>query len=500
MWTLSAQYRGTTLTDYRLKGSSLAGMASAKLEGSGDLHYLYHQCYGTAPRHHVKDAVQRVQKECCDAPAVTITRPDIFSFEGFYEGTDNLYAIYSAYDRKVKTYGLYVNAVSKTQHTAEWNPKPVFEAQNVKRGALNVRVAISPDGSKAALMISPSSRDLEMRRVPLMVLDEKREIQWESGLEFTGGDTEYQILDMVVNNEGVIFLAVLSYRMQNRRYREEETFLLYEVTASQITCISQPIDFGFLCNARLLEKGNGDVAAGGYFTNSLKSKPQGVYMMVFDHDSAFFRNISYQQFPEEYYHTRPVSLLKFKPASMSVEADGLYEFADGTMVMLGEQRQVLTNTQTSNTGMTTTNYFYHSGDILVHFADSDGALGEMSMIHKYQISGPRVAPTPLQELRCYGYSNFVIREGDQLQLFFADDVDNYDGKIGEPVRGFNRKTGLAGCTVTSDRIVSEPKLLFTPKENDINISQPLFITKEGLLVIGLGRDSVVLVLMPFKPF
>lgn len=486
----------TTLTDFtKLRSSSLAGMAVAKLEGSGDHHYLYHQRVAVAPRHYETDDVQRVQKECCDAPSVSITHPDDFIFEGFYEGTNELYVVYSNYNRRAKTYGLYVNAVSKTEFTAEWQPQPILTIPDRRNGSTHVRVAISPDGGKAALFIPTSSRDANIRKSTLIVLGDKGKTLWNSILEFTDAEMEYQIPDLSVTNNGTVFLAAISYSNPTRRHRNDETFHLYEITSELITCISQPVDFGYLCNARLLLKANGDIAAGGYFTNNLKNKPQGLFLMLVDRDSDYVKNISYQQFPDEYYDSRGASLLKFKPARMSVEADGLYEFADGSLVMLGEQRETLASSSTSNSGETTTSYFYHCGDILVHFADTTGALGDMSMIHKYQITGPRLNPTPLQELRCYGYSNFVIRQGDSLRIFFADDYENYYGRSGLPLRGFNDRYGMAFFTVTSNHTVTNPELLFNPHQEKRKVSQPLFIDKEGLLVIGMDLNSICLTLL-----
>lgn len=489
---LRAQYIGVTQISLTGKASTVGEMPVTVLDGSDGNYYIYQENNGKAGNHRIADAVEVVQKECCHAMSLVVRHPEDFHFVHFYEGTDILYAIYSHADVETGTFSLYLNRMPKREDEVAWDPQLVLSVNNVKPDDCQAVAAISPDGHALALTVVEANGEFPLVSTPFIALGDGGKVLWRREIQKDQVNKTFQLENMVVGNDGTVFTGILTYRNKTSRTRDDETFHLYRLSDKNSTSASQPIGFGYLCDARMRIRENGEVAVGGYYTNNLKNRPQGVCLMVFQRDSTRAKTISCQSFPDEYYE-RETSMAKIRPGWMTAEVTGLYEFRDGTLVLLGEQRSLLKSStmSNSNSGNSTTHCYYHCGDILVHFANADGVLDTMTLIHKYQVRGPFLEEIPMKRLRCLGYSHTAFLQDDTLQIFFSDERDNYTGKSGVPTKEFNQKVCLAGSIVTAQRKVSRPAMLSDPKKRDGRvISQLLFMDADNIIATCIWRRDL----------
>ena len=492
---LRAQYFGICQISIPGKASAVGEMPVTALDGSDGNYYIYQENSGKAGRHRIADAVEVIQKECCHAVSLAVRRPGDHQFVHFYEGADTLYAIYSHADADAGTFSLYLNRMPKNAYKVDevvWNPQRILSVNSEKPDDCQAFAAISPDGHTLALTVVAANGDFSVLNTPFVALGDNGKILWQRKIRNDRTNRTFQLANMVVGNDGTVYAGMVTYRNKTNRNRDEETFQLHKLSDKSSTLASQPIEFGYLCDARMRIRENGSVAVGGYYTNSLKNRPQGSYMMVFEQDSTTAKTITNRPFPDQYYE-RETSMVKFRPGWMTAEVSGLYEFSDGTLVLLGEQRRILESStmSNSNSGNNTTHHYYHCGDILVHFANPDGVLDTMTMIHKYQVRGPFLEELPMKRLRCLGYSHTAFLQNDTLQIFFADELDNYNGKSGVPTKEFNQKVCLAASIVTTKRQVSRPSVVSDPNKRDGRvISQLLFMDEDNIIATCVWRRNL----------
>lgn len=491
MTTAFAQNQITLLKDNLCKPRAIPWLVSASLEGSDNQHYTYNaDFYDDAAKHYRADAVLCMDKSGAGVSEIRLDIPDDYHFKTFYEGESDLYGIYSLYDRKTKVYTLYVNVLEKDQHKASWDPQKLLSVTSEKRDDIYSFVSVSPDGKKAALSVILANKKGNMKGSSVMVLGEGGEQLWDNSFDPEFSNPSFFITDMVVSNKGEVYIGAVSYANETRKTRDNETFHLYEITNNDVKVVDEKVGFGYICNGKLLIKKNGELVCGGYFNNNLNEKAKGSYMMVFEENASSVKNTSHQNFPANYYNEPKTSLGSLRGDKMSVEVNDLYEFQDGTMVMLGEQRELVTRTVTNKYGMTTTYYFFHARNILTNFADADGNIGTFEMIPKYQIAGSFFYLMNIKQLRSYGYSFISFMHNNKVEIIYPDNVDNYLGKSGLVCKsGSTSKHCSILRTIEANNQVSDPVMIINPKMSKTRMTNPLFIDEDGLLFIAAGKKA-----------
>lgn len=486
-----AQNNITLLRDNLCKPRVLPWLVSASIEGSGDQHYIYNEdFYDDAPKKHEADGILCVDKSGNGLSEIHLNRPEDYSFMNFYEGENDLYALYSLYERKTKTYSIYLNVLGKDQQRAAWDPQKLISVVSEKRDDLYAFVSKSPDGKKAAVSVILAGKKGKMKGASVMLLGEGGEPLWDNAFDPEFSNPTFFIADMAVSNSGEVYVAAVSYGNETRKTRDNETFHLYCITDNNVQFVDQKVDFGYICNGKLLIRKDGSLAFGGYFNNSLNEKAQGSYMMTCDRQAGEVSNISFKRFPAEYSSDEKISLGLIKGSKMSVYVNDLYEFANGTLVMLGEQREAVQRTVTSGNGMTTTYFTYHARNILTHFTDESGNLVKFDMIKKYQFAGSFIRPMPLKQLRGFGYSYRAFMHKDKIVILYADMLDNYTGKTDVVCKSSaQNKQCTSLCTIEANQEISKPEMIINPKVHKTRMVSPLFIDEDGLLLINASKKA-----------
>ena len=496
-----AQNQITLVKDNLCKPRVLPWLVSASLEGIGDQHYIYNEdFYDNAAKHYRADAVLCMDKNGGGVSEIRLDLPDDYHFIKFYEGENDLFGIYSTYDRKSKTYTLYLNTIGKDKSKAVWKPQKLLSVTTERRDDIFSFVAVSPDGKKAAVSVIQATKKGNMKGSAVILLGEGGEQLWNNSFDPEFSNPTFFITDMIASNNGEVFIGAVTYANETRKTRDNETIHLYMITDNDVKHADERIDFGYICNGKLMSRKNGDVVCGGYFSNYLNEKAKGTYMMVFEGDASNIKNSSSQKFPASYFEESKISFGMMKGEKMSVHADEIYEFSNGSLVLLGEQREVAVNTVTNKNGMTTTYYTYHARNILTCFADENGNLGTFEMIPKYQIAGSFVFPMNIKQLRGYGYSFRSFMHNDKLEIFYTDNMDNYLGKSGLACKsGGTAKHCSILRTIEASEQISEPVMIINPKlSNKIRMTSPLFIDEDGLLLIAAGKKAGQLMRLSYE--
>ena len=494
-----AQNQITLLKDNLCKPRAIPWLVSASLEGSGDQHYTYNaDYYDDAAKHYRADAVLCLDKSGAGVSEIRIDCPDDYHFKAFYEGANDLYAIYSRYDRKTKIFTLYINTLGKEQRKAAWDPQKLLSVASEKQDDLYSFVTVSPNGQKAAVSVILANKKGNMKGSAVILLGEGGEQLWENSFDPEFDNPTFFITDMAVSDKGEVYIGAVSYANETRKARDNETFHLYEITDNDVKFVDEKVSFGYICNGKLLLKRNGEVVCGGYFSNSLNEKAQGSYMMVFEKNAGDLKNTSFQKFPAEYYGETKTALGMLKGEKMSVDVCDLYEFQDGTMVMLGEQREMLVRTVYNKYG-STTYYIYHARNILAGFADENGNLGTFEMIPKYQVAGSFLYQMNVRQLRSYGYSFNSFMNNNKVEIIYPDNMDNYLGKTGLVCKSSaSSKHASILRTLESNGQISNPVMILNPKVSKTRMTNPLFIDEEGLLFIAAGKKAGQLMRLSYE--
>lgn len=452
------------------------------LNGQGDEHYV---CTDYTMLNGFKNVAQEiitcVSKNDTKGRMIAVERPMSYNLLAFYEGESNIYCLYSNYESSAKSYVLYLNAVPKEAKTGSWKPKKVISFNLERREDVMVGAAVSPDQTKAAVVIFQvnkaglfqSDKSDKLKGSAVMAFGEEGML-WSNPLEMEISNTTLNIFDIAVSNTPDVYVAISSYNRMNTNNapKENEMLHLFKVGADESHSAEVHPDFGFLNNGKLFQCASGDIVVGGYYQQTSKQKASGAYMVTFNGRQTE-GVINNQPFPQEYYDFKHLKFSKKGEDFEAVPVD-IKEFSDGSKVMLGETR----------TEVSVPNYTYTLfGNILVSFADRNGELNDFQMIRKDQAIMNSNKSTRFYQsvLLCFN----TIMHNDNLYVFYNDNLANHTGKSGQAFMVMNtnykKKCGLYR-TIGSDRSISEPTMLMNYQNYKSVVYVPLFIDEDGLLV------------------
>lgn len=236
----------------------------------------------------------------------------------------------------------YLNVAEKgTTSTLKWNPTLIQSFQYSRRDYSQYFTAISPDKSKLMLAFLQAGKDDHLKGALVMTFDNQGQALWHNELSFEFANKTLSILNCAINNQGVAYFAINSY-IQDKRNRTNEFFHLYEITDNSVNDHAEEVNFGYLSNCQILVNTKGDVVAGGYYRKSLGNddRESGSYALYYDVKNGNYKNFTHKDFPQNYYERKDFASFVFASASnhqYAVVGRNLFEFADGTYTLMGEQ-------------------------------------------------------------------------------------------------------------------------------------------------------------------
>lgn len=436
-----------------------------------------------------QEIITCVSKKSNTGRKIAIERPMDYNLLAFYESEDNINCVYSIYESTSKSYALYLNKVSKKATKGSWNPEKLLSFQLERREDVLVGSAVSPDQTKAAVVLFQVNKagvfqadQSDKLKGSAVVAFGEEGMLWANPLELDFPSTTLSIFDIAVNNNAIAYVAISSYNKSKAsdEAKENETLHLFEVGAEETRSAEEQPTFGNLNNGKLLLCASGDIIVGGYYKSSdnQKRKADGSYMATFNGKQLDGGSFSTQPFPQSYFDYKHPKTSKDIKEYEPVPVD-FKEFGNGTKVLLGEPRTEISIPNYTNT------YF---GNILVSFADTQGQLNEFQMIRKDQVYMNAYKSTKHYQsmLSCFN----TIMHNDKLYIFFSDNLANHTGKTGQAFvianTNYKKKCGLF-CVIESDGSISKPEMFMNYQNYKSVIYRPLSIDEDGLLIYNSNK-------------
>ncbi|MBO7647202.1 MAG: hypothetical protein J6S56_03800 [Bacteroidales bacterium] len=421
--------------------------------------------------------------------ATTLTHPESVNFLKCYDNEDGLAAFYIDRNNKEKVYTLYGNKISPTGGSAPWNPDEILSFTFEKQDNLMIATAISPDKSKNLVAFVQLQRKGSYKGNVVCVFDNSGDLLWQNTLDFDFKSDYFNIIDMAVNNEGVAFAGVYAFDAPNNHTRTNEVLYMYEITESNSSSVSEPLDF-HISNGKMMTGKSGNVIMGGYYKKDLKKNENGSYIVVYDPKSSNFKSISHKDFPGDYHEKATGGI----PAGYCpnqdhyITAEGLYACSDGSVILLGEQKTMRSvTTQAGNMQITT--YYYFARGVVYDKTDSNGEITQSKIFEKRQMAAAGASGFSYKRM---GVSYYPFFENDKLYILYADNSANYAGKSNMVYKNTAAGKKMYCCTMLTidENGKGETTKLMDLKTAKRMITTPLFKTDDGFIVVENMKKTV----------
>lgn len=449
------------------------------LNGTGDEHYaLFGNILMNSFTMTSKDVLVVISKTGATGRKIEVNHHSDYALLTAYEGLGHIYCLYSMYKNSDKTYSLWVNAIPKDAKKGSWNPQQLVSFLMERRDDVLVGTAVSPDQSKAAVLLFQtktagffqSDKTDKLKAAALLTFGEEGLI-WSNDLELNVENSIIGALDIIMSNDASVFVALTSFE-QVGDSRRNQTLHVFEINQNEQREVSERPDFGYVSMGKLLLTNSGNLVMGGYYSANSTKNDEGAYMMVFDISSLSLENTSSQKFSERYFEYKSPKYSQ-SAGDYTVYPMELLEFSTGKLALLGEPR--------AQTYVFTSTYTL-TGNVLVNFADAQGNIQDFQMIEKSQaaMTGYR-STSKLQAAMC---SYFAPMRNDEIQILFTDNSENYSGKSGKMMEvnagSYYDKKCAAYCVISQNGDISAPAQLMNYKSNKAAMYIPLFIDEDGL--------------------
>lgn len=459
-------------------------LAAGQIESADGHLYLYYTDNTVwSSSKPVYDVLYCVSLEDYSVSEIQLQHLNSYNFVTMYEDGDNIYALYSEWQNKTKTYTMYMNTIEKSAKQAKWHPQEIISVTTEKRDGLYLQHAVSPDNSKMAFCLLAASKKNDFKGSVAKAFGEGGEQIWENNLDFNFANKTFSIMDFMVDNDGVAYAAICSYANATKSSREDETLHFVVMTDDNTLSVDERIDFGYLSSSVMKMLKNGKVALGGYYHEELTKNEAGTYMAIFDPRREEI-SVDKMEFPKDYYAEK--AMLGIPAAShYATRAQFVEEYEDGSLLLLGEMRTMIA--YTDNRGMTT--YKYFARNIPVVYADANGKINDFAVIKKNQYASSGTPQNTLW-LRGQGFSYMPVMHNNKVYLFYCDAMENYLGKSGLLSKpSYAPAHATAYCTIVPGQPI-ETKAILNGKSDKYRMIIPLLVEDDFVLGIGTNKKKM----------
>ncbi|MBR4135806.1 MAG: hypothetical protein IKU03_05305 [Bacteroidales bacterium] len=459
-------------------------LAAGQLESADNHLYLYYTDNTVwAAGKPVNDVVYVVDKDNFSVSEIHLQHLNSYNFVTMYEDEANLYVLYSEWQNKTKTYTVCMNTIDKNATTARWNPDELLSVTTEKRDGIYLFYSVSPDKSKLGFGLLVASKKSDFKGSVAMAYGEGGEKLWEDELDLDFSNKTFSVLDFVMDNNAVAYAAISSYTNVTKTSRSNEALQFLTITGDNSQSYSEDIEFGYISSSKLKMAKNGNVVLGGYYNENLNKNEAGAYMAVFDPQRGDF-TIDNMKFPSDYYAGKAMFGIP-APSNYATNVQYIEEFADGTLLLLGEMRAMVA--YTDNRGMTT--YRFFARNIPVVYADATGKINDFALIKKNQMASAGT-PQSTQWLRGQGFSYKPLMHNNKLYLFFNDAVENYTGKIDQISKpSYAPAHASAYCVIEPGKEI-ETKAIMNGKVTKYRLVYPLIMDDDYVLGVCTNKKKM----------
>ena len=232
------------------------------IEGSGNCRYLIFS--DRLINDFVKlsrDLVVEVAKDGSKSNVVSIERHMDFKFMAAYEDNENIYMLYRRSNYYTREFTLYLNVVPKEADIDKWKPIELLTLKRDFSDGFQMGTAVSPDKTKVALLLLQvktagmfeKDKSDKLKGSAVMVFEGDK-IKMTQPLEFDVENNTLQFLDMSIDNNGEVLMALASFNRDNENEGKKgsqkvtvdpnETVHLYKINADEVVSASTETEFG----------------------------------------------------------------------------------------------------------------------------------------------------------------------------------------------------------------------------------------------------------------
>lgn len=475
----------STLAPAVCKSRSSVGMVSKTLEGFGSTHYFYSDEFFAAPsKQQRSDALFAINTDNSEVTQASITHPKNIEFFNAIENEDEVIGFYYNENAKEGIMTLYMNKISKSEGSPAWDPILLNTFPYEKKDNAYTYMAVSPDKSKAVLCYMSSAKKGDFKGAIVMTFDNTGERIWDTELALDFSNRTFQVLDILITNDADVYIPILSYKVPGKNARSDEKIHIYEVTSNNVNSRSEDVKFGHISNGKMIQTRDGNLCLGGYYMTNLKENENGSYMLKYDARYSSFVNVANQNFPASYKEKVVAKLFANTIANQNcyVRADKLVEFDNGSVALIGEQRNM--TVVVDNKGVTTYNYF--AKNILFILADENADIKEFKMFQKNQTTSVN---TPKFKYEDLGLSYYTFFHDNKLYMLYADNIDNLMGESGNQIRMFMNNKHCTALLTVDETGESSTRLMINSKVAKGRMLAPLFMEDDGFVIIFVDKKA-----------
>ncbi len=445
-----------------------------------------------------RDIVVEVAKDGSKSNVLSIERNMDYKYLTAYEDNENIYMLYRRSNSYTREFTLYLNTVPKEADIDKWKPKELLTLKRNFSDGFQMATAVAPDKTKAVLLLLQvktagmfdKDKSDKLKGSAVMVFEGDK-IKMSKPLEFDVENNTLQFLDLSIDDNGEILLALASFNTQKEdegkkgspkvTLNPNETVHIYKITEDEVFSSSSAAEFGHVSNGKLLVTQSGQTILGGYYSPENHKPEEGSYLLTIDASFAN-TNISNEKFPEEYFTYKHPKVTKNIWDFRAVPVE-LLAFDNGTITLLGEMRAYQSNLVT---------LFKLAGPTLVSMADNTGNLTNFQMVTKHQITSLSDSPSLL-------FSYHAIMKDNLVHFIYTDNLTNLTTGTNEPleIKDYSYKGKCAAHrTLDSEGHLSDPEILMDYTAYKSVLFIPLTVESDGLWIYHSEKNNAMVSWLP----
>jgi hypothetical protein len=425
-------------------------------------------------------------------------------YEGLKKYGNNIFFIYSAYDRENK---------NRTVYALKINPQLASTAGKITMGIFDSSpnddysrespfdLKISPDSSKVLLFAEGPERKKENKECYIGVYDTDLKKIWAKEQELPINDRMVSFYDENLGNDGKVFIALKQYDKEVTRETVKENgdkipSYSYKIFVYVKEGLSRQVSFDmsnqFIQGTKLLNGKNDQVIVAGLYKKKHNGNITGAFYCTFDNLATEVKNIRMVEFPSDI--LTPVdkeSQGRYNGPDPGLSPNFTIKHilfrSDGSIDMLSEYASTTWRPKalytTRFSGPNTDKTYFWSGDIINVNLDENGKAIITRIPKRQEGEGHNMG---------LGYYPAVYK--DKLILFYNDNISNMDRDISKVPDTYwgSRKSVFAAAIVDRKGNVTRQAIYDYRQEKQWALPEDMSKISETKYLITsgtLGLDS-----------
>ncbi|GHT17991.1 hypothetical protein FACS189429_3380 [Bacteroidia bacterium] len=288
----------------------------------------------------------------------------------------------------------------------------------------------SNDKTKKVALVTLISADKEYEQSYVLVFGARGELLWQTRIAPSFEKTNFTFNDVTVTNSGTdVYIVGKSYDFKQQTASNTVLQLLTIDQSGIIDQITEKCSFAEIRSLKFKVLNNNNIFIAGFYHDGNEDENNGgTFSALFNTSQNTFSLVA-QTFKESL--ARGTKMNTAFKSDFAKKIQGIYELADSSIVVLGEDRQTLIMEKATDNALYVPHLFL-AGNIFVEFYAADGTLNKFSVIYKSQSNSkvnfsatPQIAAEQtINEFRHQPLSFDVIQSDNKLLLLFNDNIKN----------------------------------------------------------------------------